>query len=215
MRRTMLNGRDAARDAAGPVRLMLYDRTCRGRGPLPGLTHAWWGGGILYKALDRIDGWHGVGSWADGLDWLVEASDGKTIAEIQFWGHGEWGGLWIEEELLTVAALEPAHPLHGRLATLRSRLASGRSLWWFRSCDVFGTAVGHDFARRWTRFFGCRAAGHTYTINFLQSGLHVLEPDAEPHWPLDEGVVPGLSHASESSWFAPNTITALHNEVPR
>jgi hypothetical protein len=87
------------------------------------------------------------------------------------------------------------------------------SLWWFRSCDVFGTAKGHAFARGWTRFFGCRAAGHTYTINMLQSGLHVLAPGEEPTWSVDEGVESGLEHARTSSVLAPNTITFLHGTV--
>jgi hypothetical protein len=196
-----------------PLRLMLYDRSCRGRGLVPGLSHAWSVGGALYRALGRIDTCHGAWSWAQGLDWLCDAARERPIAEIQFWGHGEWGGLWIDEELLTAVALEPGHYLYDPLVRLKTRLAPN-ALWWFRSCDVFGTQVGHDFARAWTRFFGCRAAGHTYTINILQSGLHLLRPDEEPSWPLDEGVVPGLSHASESSVLAPRTITCLHNTVP-
>lgn len=194
---------------------MLYDRTCRGRGLLPGLSHAWSAGGVLYNALGRIDAWHGAASWAEGLAWLLEASARRPISEIQFWGHGEWGGLWIDEELLTAAALRPDHALHAHLAALKARLVpGGEALWWFRSCDVFGTRTGHDFARAWTRFFGCRAAGHTYTINILQSGLHVLEPGAEPTWPETEGVVPGLSHARSSHLLAPRTITCFHNAIP-
>jgi len=198
---------------SGGLKLMLYDRTCRGGRVLPGLSHAWSVGGLLYKRLNRIDAWYGAASWAEGLDWLLDASRGRSIAEIQFWGHGEWGGLWIDEELLTIAALEPGHEQHARLAELKPRLAAD-ALWWFRSCDVFGTQRGHDFARAWTRFFNCRAAGHTYTINILQSGLHVLAPGAEPDWPLDEGVVLGLSHARESSVLAPRTITCFHNALP-
>jgi hypothetical protein len=198
-----------------PLRVMLFDRSCRGQGIAPGLSHAWSVGSVLYRALGRIDTSYGAWSWAEGLDWLLDVSTHRPISQIQFWGHGEWGGLWIDEELLTRAALEPGHYLHDRLARLRSRLVSGNALWWFRSCDVFGTQVGHDFARAWTRFFGCRAAGHTHQIMFFQSGLHVLAPDEEPAWSLDEGVVPGLWKASDSSAFAPRTITCLHNEIPR
>lgn len=197
------------------LRVMLYDRSCRGRGLAPGLSHAWATGGVLFRALGRFDATYGAWSWAEGLDWLLSISAQRPIAEIQFWGHGEWGGLWITEELLTAAALEPGHYLHDRLATLRTRLSpDGSALWWFRSCDVFGTQIGHDFARAWTRFFGCRAAGHTHHIMMLQSGLHVLAPGEEPTWPLDEGVEPGLAHARESSWSAPRTITFLHGELP-
>ena len=48
---------------------MLYDRSCRGRGPLPGLSHAWSAGGALYRALGQIDACHGAWSWAEGLDY--------------------------------------------------------------------------------------------------------------------------------------------------
>lgn len=194
------------------LRIMLYDKSCRGSGLWPGLSHAWAGGGLLFRALGRFDAVHGAWSWSAALDWLLSLD--RPIAEIQFWGHGEWGGLWIDEELMTAAALEPGHYLHDRLATLRTRLAAD-ALWWFRSCDVFGTQTGHDFARAWTRFFGCRAAGHTHHIMMLQSGLHVLAPGEEPTWPLDEGIEPGLAHARESSLFAPSTITFLHSELRR
>jgi hypothetical protein len=193
---------------------MLYDRSCRGRWFAPGLTHAWSAGGVLYRALGRIDACRGAGTWAEGLDWLLDAARHRPIAEIQFWGHGEWGGLWIDEELLTAAALEPGHYLHDRLARLKPRLVPGGALWWFRSCDVFGTERGQAFARAWTRFFDCRAAGHTHQIMFMQSGLHVLAPGEEPAWSPREGVVEGLWHAADSSASVPRTITCLHNSIP-
>jgi hypothetical protein len=203
------------RDKSAPLRLMLYDRMCRGPGLSLGLSHAWSAGGVLYNILGRLDAWHGAATWAEGLDWLLEVSEDRPIAEIQFWGHGEWGGLWIDEERLTAAALAPGHPAYERLARLKARLVpGGEAMWWFRSCDVFGTQRGHDFARAWTRFFECRAAGHTHQIMFFQSGLHVLAPGEEPTWSVDEGVVPGLFHASSSSFRAPHTITCLHNVVP-
>jgi hypothetical protein len=199
-----------------PLRVMLFDRSCRGRGLLPGLSHAWGTGAVLFRALGRFDACHGAWSWAQGLDWLLAISRERPIAEIQFWGHGEWGGLWIDEELLTAAALEPGHYLHERMAALRDRLVpDGSALWWFRSCDVFGTQTGHDFARAWTRFFRCRAAGHTFQIMTLQSGLHVLDAGAEPTWSLREGVVDGLPKADDSGLSKPNTITFLHSRLPR
>ena len=203
-------------DPDAPLRLMFYDRTCTGRFPWPGLTHAWSAGGVLYDALGRLDAWHGVATWAEGLDWLLSYSRPRPIAEIQFWGHGGWGGLWMEEHLIKIDVLQPGHALHDRLAALKYRLVSdGSALWWFRCCDTFGTKVGHDFARQWTRFFGCHAAGHTYHINFLQSGLHALAPGEEPYWPENEGVQAGLPHARESHWLAPHTITCLHGTIPR
>jgi hypothetical protein len=193
------------------LRLMIYDRTCRG------LTRAWSVGGRLYGALGRLDDWRGVATWREALDWLVARSEGHVIAEIQFWGHGQWGCAWIDRERLDVSALVPEHPLYERLVALAARLApSGEALWWFRTCGTFGAEAGQDFARAWSRFFGCRTAGHTHEIGFLQSGLHELAPGAEPTWSEDEGRAPGVASASgaPSSVFAPNTITCLHGAVP-
>ena len=201
--------------ASEPLRLMLYDRTCRGRGPLPGLSHAWSAGGILYGALRRIDAWHGVSSWAEGLDWLVEKSANRRIAEVQFWGHGEWGCAFIGEEKIDVRSLVPGHEHHAHLLALKARLVpDGQALWWFRTCETFGTRAGQDFARAWTRFLGCRAASHTYVINILQSGLSVLAPGEEPSWSEDEGVMPGAPRARPSHLRAPRTITCFHGAVP-
>ena len=44
---------------------MVYDRTCRGRALLPGLTHAWWTGGVLYRGLRRFDAWYGARTWSE------------------------------------------------------------------------------------------------------------------------------------------------------
>lgn len=191
---------------------MLYDRTCRGGRFTPGLSHAWSAGGLLYRGLGRIDRWFGANTWAEGLDWILDVSKDRSIREIQYWGHGSWGGLWMDEDFITRAVLEPSHPLNARFAAIRSRLAPD-ALWWFRCCDVFGTKIGHEFAKAWTRYFDCRAAGHTYTINMLQSGLHVLAPGEEPTWSVEEGVVEGMTHAANSSLFAPNTISFLHGRV--
>jgi hypothetical protein len=182
---------------------------------LPGLSSAWSIGGALYRALGRLDAWQGVGSWREAFDWLLAISSHAQIAEIQFWGHGQWGGLWIDDELLTIECLEITHPLHSNLIGLRDRLISdAKSMWWFRCCDTFGTKSGQEFAKAWTDFFQCQAAGHTYTINILQSGLHLLRHGETPSWSTTEAVVPGLTHASTSHWRAPRTITCFHGAVP-
>lgn len=168
----------------------------------------------MYRARGRFDAWQGVASWAEALEWLLSHPIARPIAEIQYWGHGQWGGLWVDNELIDIEVLTPGHALYASFNELKTRLIPKRALWWFRCCDVFGTHKGHDFARRWTRFFDCRAAGHTYTIHYLQSGLHLLEPGAEPHWPHNEGVLPWMSHAQESSLLAPNTITCMQGELP-
>ena len=201
-----------------PLRLLVYDRTCTGRGPLPGLSHAWHLGRGLYTALGRCDGACAATSWGEALDWLAGVRPDAPIAEIQFWGHGQWGQIQIAQEHLDASALLPGHVHHARLLRVRERLLPGADgLWWFRTCETFGAARGHAFARAWTRFFGCRAAGHTHVIGAWQSGLHSLLPGAEPSWSAGEGLPPGESEprvALPSRRGAPNTITFLHGRIP-
>jgi hypothetical protein len=199
-----------------PLRLMVFDATCRGRGPLPGLSTSWRAGAWLYGTLGRLDAWKGVSSWREALTWLAQVRPGAPIGEIQFWGHGNFGCLLIDRRPLDVSALAPTHPLQASLGAIRERLVpGGEALWWFRTCETFATPKGHDFARAWSRFFGCRAAGHTHIIGPLQSGLHVLGPGQEPHWPAEEGLHPGEpARARWSTLGAPNTISCLHGRIP-
>jgi hypothetical protein len=196
------------------VRLLIYDRTCGGRAGLPGLSHAWGAGRHLYRGLGRIDAGFGAGSWSEALDWLASARAPRAISEIQFWGHGRFGQALIAGEELDPRALAPGHPLHDRLARVRDRMLRGNDgLWWFRTCETFGGGAGHAFARAWTGYFGCRAAGHTHVIGVWQSGLHSLLPGAEPHWSVDEGMT-ATATALPSRPGAPNTIHFLTGRIP-
>ena len=60
----------AAMPDAG-LRLMIYDRSCRGFPVLPGLSHAWWAGAQLYRSLGRLHAYRGVDTWEQALEWLV------------------------------------------------------------------------------------------------------------------------------------------------
>lgn len=205
--------------AAAPLRLMIYDRTCTGPRLRPGLSHAWWTGGVLYsRLLRRLHAWHGASSWAEALAWAAQVHPGREIAELQFWGHGKWGRAYIDRDPLDAAALIPGHPLHASLAAIRERLRGPEALWWFRTCESFGAAPGQDFARRLTDFMGCRAAGHTYIIGVWQSGLHSLRPGETPTWsPLEglkEGPVDDPRAALWSRRREPNTIHCLSGHVP-
>ena len=125
------------------------------------------------------------------------------------------GRVLIADDVLDAGAFVAGHPRHDDLVTLRTRIADERALVWFRTCATFGRQKGKDFASVVAGFFGCRAAGHTYVIGPLQSGLHSLAPGESPAWSVDEGVVAGDDRAAAmSSWSAPNTITCLHGVVP-
>lgn len=193
------------------LRLMVFDRTC-GK-----LTASWQVGGLLYSALGRFDARRGVSSWPEALAWLSGVRAGEPVDEIQFWGHGDWGSVRIAGTTLDLRALEPDHEWNPALVRIRHRMAGPDALWWFRTCETFGRAEGHAFARGWTSFFNCRAAGHTYRIAAWQSGLHSLRPGAAPQWPIEEGVPdsePAPRTALWSSRGAPNTISCLHGQIP-
>lgn len=197
-----------------PARLLIYDRTCRGRAGLPGLSFAWWAGSILYRTRSCLDACYPAASWAEALEFLGTWQPGRTISEIQFWGHGKWGDARIGADTLDERSLLRTHPFNAKISAVRARLAP-RALWWFRTCETFGAERGQHFARVWADHLGARVAGHTYVIGFWQSGLHPLEPGETPDWPEDEGLIegtprtPGRARASAPS--EPNTITCLQN----
>lgn len=196
---------------------MIYDRTCRGRGLLPGLSHSWIAGGTLYRGLGRLDAYTGASSWTEAFDWILDRAGQRPISEIQFWGHGKWGVAFIQRERFDADALVPGHRLYDRLQRIGDLLVPDRGLFWFRTCETFGRPEGHHFAKALTAFFGCRTAGHTYVIGPWQSGLHALRPGHEPHWSTTEGLPPGVERPQKALWStptAPNTITCLHGEVP-
>jgi hypothetical protein len=189
------------------LRLVVFDRTCRGR-VLPGLGAIWRGGGGLYRALGRVDEAAGAASWAEALSWLANVGAPAPIVEVQVWSHGHPGAALLGHDALDARALSPAHPLHEALAAVRARFPQdGSGLWWFRTCESFAGDAGRSFARAWTRFFPCHAAGHTRRIGAIQGGLQVLAPPG----PADPG------HAAAfTAWpDPPRTVTCLHGRPAR
>jgi hypothetical protein len=160
-----------------------------------------------------------VKSWVEALDWLLSHGPGRPIAEIQYWGHGKWGEVFVDRESLDASALQPGHPLFGRLSALRERLLpGGHSLWWFRTCETFGAHRGQQFARAWADFMDARVAGHTHIIGPWQSGLYEIHPGQEPFWSPEEGILEGDPvHPRRASWSRPglkNTIFCLQSSIP-
>lgn len=202
------------------LRLMVYDRSCRGRTALPGLSHAWWAGAKLYRTMRRLDAYVGVDSWEQGLEFLAEYRPEEPLAEVQYWGHGKWGGARVRQQMLDRSALESKHPLHSRLAAVRDRFVpDAQGLWWFRTCETLGARPGQRFAMELSDFLGARVAGHTFIIGHLQSGLHTLAPGQRPQWSEDEGLREGsVEKPTRAHWSklrAPNTITCLRGTIPK
>jgi hypothetical protein len=201
------------------LRLMVYDRTCVAKLAPVGLSTAWAAGSVLYRGLNRLDAAFGASSWDEALTWLGSYDASRPIAEIQYWGHGRWGRVHIDKDVLDAAAFAPGHRLEPRISALRERLVpGGEALVWLRTCETFGAAAGHDFAERLASVLGTRVAGHTFIIGALQSGLHGLLPGHTPDWPADEGIAEGTAEkpvrAHGSGVRRPRTITCFEGAVP-
>jgi hypothetical protein len=198
------------------LRLVVYDTTQRSRAPRA-LGWSWHYGTLLYRGLGRVDAAHGATSFADAFDWLARFAPERPIGELQFWGHGKWGQLFIDRERLDRSVLSSGHEHHTGFERLRARLAPG-ALLWFRTCETLGAQAGQDFASALGDATGARVAGHTFVIGFFQSGLHCLQPGARPHWSATEGLARGSADAPESALNSgpdqPNTITCLQGHVP-
>lgn len=198
------------------LRLVVYDATQRWQRPV-GLGLSWHYGVQLYRALGRIDRAYGARSLADALHWLAEHEPSRSIAELQFWGHGKWGKIFIDRDVLDRGVLSPGHVHHSAFNAFKERLEVD-ALLWFRTCETLGAAAGQDFAQALGDATGARVAGHTFVIGFFQSGLHSLAPGTAPRWSQREGLARGTPSAPEaaleSSPVAPHTITCLDGEIP-
>lgn len=210
---------DPAASGGKGLRLMIYDRSCRGRRALPGLSHAWWAGAKLYRTLRRLDAYRGVDSWEEALEFLADFPSDRPIAEVQYWGHGKWGSARVRQQVLDRNALHLKHPLHSRMKAVRDRmLPSGQALWWFRTCETLGARPGHHLAIDLSEFLDARVAGHTFIIGHVQSGLHSLAPGERPTWSEEEGLREGSPDEPRRAYWsrlrAPNTITCLRGTIP-
>ena len=202
--------------SAEPLRLMVYDRTCKSRGV--GLSTVWGAGAGVYRGLGRHHASKGVESWAEALAWIANYSPDRRIGEIQYWGHGKWGCIYVASDGLSSAALAPEHAHAPAIDAIRDRLTPS-SLVWLRTCEAFGADAGIDFAYRLAHRLRARVAGHTYIIGALQSGLRVLEPGMRPRWSASEGLEEGTPANPKSAFtsrlLAPRTIQFMTNSFPQ
>lgn len=197
------------------LRLVVYDATGHGRAAVqPLLTRSWRIGVELYRHYpqdQRADATFGATSWMDAVAWLASVRPGEGIDEIQYWGHGLPGRLFIARDVLTAHALTSS-PLGDDWRAVAARLSPSSLVWW-RTCSAFAGQAGHTLASTMASFFNCRVAGHTYVIGPLQSGLHSVTPSQQPTWSITEGLHADGSSLTSTPW-APNTITCLHGAFP-
>jgi len=162
---------------------MIYDAT-----ETKPVGWTWKLGAILFLLIGRFDKVYGARNWEDAFEWLEKVSQGRTIQEFHFWGHGSWGNAYVDGHSLGVWALErPDHPIHMKLLAVAERLKED-SLVWFRTCATFGSTAGHDFASKWADFLQCKVAACSFNIGFWHAGLHSVKPGQAPYWSIREGV---------------------------
>ena len=211
---------DDAKHRRDDLRLVVWDATGHGSAPWQGaLTWSWRVGSALYRAHPQaaVDAVFGARSWVDALAWLASVQPARRVREVQFWGHGLFGRVFVGKEVLDEGSVRAGGPHHDDLLALRARLVDDDALLWLRTCSAFGGTRGHRFARALVDVVGCRVAGHTHVIGPLQSGLHSLRPGDAPGWSATEGVRDGDESrpALSSSPSAPHTISCLHGAFPR
>jgi hypothetical protein len=178
------------------TRVIIYDAS--GAKPDLELSDTWWLGARLFKALRRADHIIEARAWGDVVEGLRQFS---RVDEVQYWGHGSPGNVWLGNERLGADVL--------------ARLPAIGTLW-LRTCSTFHGAAGQTFAEWLAMRTRARVAGHTYIIGPWQSGLRTLRPGAVPDWKMSEGR--GRGDDGRIAWsgpLQPRTVTCLHAEIPR
>jgi hypothetical protein len=199
------------------LRLLVFDATGYGASWMQGpLSASWRYGADLYKrrpVKTRVDASFGATCWQDAFAWLASVQPKEAIDEVQYWGHGLPGCVFIGADRLDRERFARRDPLADDLDAVVARLRGPGALVWLRTCGAFGGEAGQAFAVACAERFGCRVGGHTFVIGPLQSGLHTVSQTTSPRWPAHEG----QSEAGgllPSSWSAPHTITCLHGAIP-
>ncbi len=165
-----------------------------------GLSIPWRAGSVILGFDDVIE----AKSWEDAIGALRTYPD-DSVREVQFWGHGTPGRVYINHKQLDVNDLAP----------LARVMASPSSLWWWRTCSSFAGVGGHAFAQRCVSVLGCRVASSTHRIGLLHSGQHSLRPGDRPQWATSEGNErKDRPYTDSSAPWAPHTIPCFTKKLP-
>ena len=169
---------------------------------------SWALGARLFKLLGYFKHVIPAHNWSDALRDAIALSVKTPVTEIQFWGHGSPGGVYVAGEPLE------AHATHRLLLTELQHVLAPDAFVWFRTCASFAGASGRTFAVAVVSKMKCRVAGSTFNIGFpWHSGQHSLRPGETPYWGASEG----LNLKNEplgSRRSAPNTIVFNRMSLP-
>lgn len=215
-----------------PLRLVIYDATDTGsiaatdlhdppRGTYrtsQGFSEIWRLGAAMHRRLRPGVRTLAATSWREALRWGVDRAQeySAPIAEVQVWGRGDWGVMYLGGQRLDVDATRWAGALDAPLDALRDALAPG-ALMWLRCSSAFGTDQGHRFAATLAERLRARVAGHTHSIYAWQSGTRSLRPGEAPSWSEEEGIdrrIPSQPYAMHSARTLPRTISFLTLALP-
>lgn len=211
-----------------PIRVMIYDDSTLRDGwdgfKEDGLALSWKWGDKLYRMFGGFDVSFGAQNINEALDYLVELSEKEKISQIQFWCHGWPGRLYLGDSYLDERSFYRNRETAKKISLISERMTDD-GLFWFRACSTFAGEAGQTFAKRFVELINNdntarRAAGHTYIIGMLQSGLYTLGKNEEPGWDVNEGLVAGesVSFPQKLQWsnlFRPNTILFLRGAIPK
>ena len=168
---------------------------------------SWAIGARLFRFSGQVQHVVAARTWAQGLQDALSLATKNRITEVQFWGHGSPGRVYVAGE-----SLKPTRD-HQRALLDLSNALDPQALIWLRTCSSFAGPSGHRFALDLSVRTGRRVAGSTFLIGLWHSGQHSLRPGQTPSWPLTEG----LDAALQPLWSqadAPNTLPFSQMDLP-
>ena len=165
---SVLSGKESQRTRCQSLqwgaRVIVYDDTSSDTLKVP---DSLWQYGTTLLALDRATHLLPVSSWDQLFHELDLIASKQLISEVQFWGHGSAGKVYIGGDVLDITFMQRSTAF--RSFTARSPfMKNGTGLIWFRTCSTLAGDEGQHFARTLSAYFlhqNVRIAGHTSLIS--------------------------------------------------
>lgn len=177
-------------------KLLIYDSSDK---TFVGLT--WKIGALLARFyFDKIIS---AESWSD-FELKIKSLDSK-YDEVQFWGHGSPGFIYINNYSSKKAGWE----------TLRDIL-NNHAVVWLRVCSFAAGELGKRYMENTSDLLAAKLISNSYSIGQwgCQSGLRAISPGETALWPDLEGFNPNGSYTNSAPWKT-NTVSALRLSPPK